>query len=183
MRICVRDYPTFLPERPGPGEAHVWVARLDAPPRSVEELVASLVPEERERGERYRLPAVRDQYLRTRGLLRVLMGSYLGVRPESLALTVTADGKPGLDDGALQFNVSHSQGVAAFVVSEREVGIDLEAIRPVPSADGLVERYFSPVECKRYARFDSRSESGSLFKTESFDASSRRRINSRRTNR
>jgi len=150
MQIRGRKYPLGCPDRPGAGEVHVWVACLENPPRSVEELREALTLEERDRGERYRQPAIRDQFLRTRGLLRVLLGSYLGIRPERVSLTVDVDGKPRLEAGGVKFNVSHSQGVAAFVVAECEVGIDIEMSRDIGSADGLVERFFHPVECQRY---------------------------------
>jgi len=150
MQIRVRQFPERLSAVLGSGETHVWTARLDEPPRPVAELIATLDPQERERGDRYKHPAIRDQFLRARGLLRVLLGGYLGIEPSAVGIALGPDGKPGLDDCGVEYNVSHSRGVAAFAVSDRPVGIDIEAVRAVPSADGLVRRYFGPGECERY---------------------------------
>jgi 4'-phosphopantetheinyl transferase len=48
---------------------------------------------------------------------------------------------------ALQFNMSHSHELALCAVSaRREVGIDLEYVRPLPEAVQLAKRFFSRAE-------------------------------------
>jgi 4'-phosphopantetheinyl transferase len=48
---------------------------------------------------------------------------------------------------ALQFNISHSHELALCAVSaRREVGIDLEYLRPLSEAEQLAKRFFSTVE-------------------------------------
>jgi 4'-phosphopantetheinyl transferase len=48
---------------------------------------------------------------------------------------------------ALQFNMSHSQDLAlCAVATQREVGIDLEYLRPLPEAEQLAKRFFSRAE-------------------------------------
>lgn len=47
----------------------------------------------------------------------------------------------------MQFNLSHSQGLALYAFAlDGNVGVDLEALRPVPDADQIVERFLSPSE-------------------------------------
>jgi 4'-phosphopantetheinyl transferase len=54
--------------------------------------------------------------------------------------------------GALDFNVSHSAGVAAIAVSRcSAVGIDVEVVRSVPDACALAQRFFTPAECRELA--------------------------------
>jgi 4'-phosphopantetheinyl transferase len=60
-------------------------------------------------------------------------------------------GKPALvgEEGekGLRFNVSHSHGLALYAITRgREIGVDLERIRPFPDLIGLAERFFSPKE-------------------------------------
>ena len=62
-----------------------------------------------------------------------------------------ADGKPMLAGRELQFNVSHTDGVLIFAVADVAVGVDVERLRPMPSAAGLVERYFSPEERRQFS--------------------------------
>jgi 4'-phosphopantetheinyl transferase len=47
----------------------------------------------------------------------------------------------------LRFNLSHSQGLALFaLVLDRNVGVDVEALRTLPNAEQIAERFFSPAE-------------------------------------
>lgn len=64
------------------------------------------------------------------GLAREMLGEVLHIAPERVVFTYTETGKPQTP-GAF-FSVSHSGDVVACAVSDREVGLDVEAIRPVP---------------------------------------------------
>lgn len=92
-----------------------------------------LAPEKRQRldrlPERSRLLSLCGD-----GLAREMLGEKLGIAQEELSFTYTANGKP-LTQGAW-FSVSHSGDVVGCVVSDREVGLDIEQIRPVPSRLG-----------------------------------------------
>ena len=65
------------------------------------------------------------------GLAREMLGEWLNVAPETVVFTYGENGKPQTE-GAF-FSVSHSGDVVACAVSDREVGLDLERIRTVPS--------------------------------------------------
>ena len=67
-------------------------------------------------------------------LAREMLGEVLHLAPQAVTITESADGKP-LTDGAF-FSISHSGDVAACAVSDREVGLDMERIRPVPARLG-----------------------------------------------
>jgi 4'-phosphopantetheinyl transferase len=150
MHWLVRPFPSSSTGLVAASEAPVWSARLDAPPVSVAELLAALTPEERARGERLRHPRARDQFIHARGLLRVLLGHYLGCAPGAVPIVVAPDGKPRLEGGAIEFNVSHTEGRALFAVADRPVGVDVEVVRAVPNADSLVDRFFAPAEREQY---------------------------------
>ena len=53
-------------------------------------------------------------------------------------------GKPLLASGQLHFSLSHSGTMAVCAVSSQPVGVDVEVIRPIPSAEIL--RFFHPEE-------------------------------------
>jgi len=131
----------------------VWRACLDGSRPGAEALARTLSAEECARGERFHFERDRTRFRRTRGLLRVLAGRYLDALPEGLELSQGATGKPRLRDenAALRFNVSHSGGRALLAFAwEREVGVDIEAERPVPEMASLVERFFSPAEAEAW---------------------------------
>jgi 4'-phosphopantetheinyl transferase len=53
------------------------------------------------------------------------------------------DGKPQALDGP-HFNLSHTEGLALIAISRaREVGVDVERVRPVPRAVAIARRVFS----------------------------------------
>jgi 4'-phosphopantetheinyl transferase len=129
------------------GDTHVYVAPLgDARP-----FVALLTDDERERAARFRLGRIRDQFVAARGHLRALLGRYLGLEPRSVPVLYADGGKPHLPAGyPLHFNVSHTDGLAVFAVGHSRVGVDVERIREIPDAEGLVTRFFTRRECAEF---------------------------------
>jgi len=131
-------------------EIHVWRAELDLPADAVERLAGLLSPDERTRAARFLLARVRTRFVVGRGLLRTILARYAGCAPERLRFTYGARGKPALagsDGTGLSFNVSHSDGCALFAVARgREVGVDVERLRPMPRAERIAERFFSRPE-------------------------------------
>ena len=147
-----------FPWRPTPqtltlsrNEVHVWRAALDVPELQVRRLWDTLTADERQRAERYLFQKDRTHFVVARGLLRVLLGRYLREDPPHLRFTYGSHGKPALatDTGgmALRFNVSHSHGLALYALTRgREVGVDVEYIRPEVVQEKVAERFFSPRE-------------------------------------
>ena len=130
---------------------HVWRAALDVPESQVRNLWDTLTADERQRAERYIFEKDRTHFVVARGLLRVLLGRYLRQDPPHLRFTYGPHGKPALatDTGraTLCFNVSHSHGLALYAVTRgREVGVDVERIRPEVAQEKIAERFFSPRE-------------------------------------
>ncbi len=81
-------------------------------------------------------------------LLRVL-ARYLGDAPEEIELTRGDRGKPRLahDPERLGFNLSHSGDLALIAVSQgREVGVDVERLKPERDLVALAERALDPKE-------------------------------------
>jgi len=83
--------------------------------------------------------------------LRMILSRCLDAEPAQVQFAFGSRGKPYLagpfKDGEVQFNMSHSQDLALIALTRnRETGVDLEQIRPVPDIEQIVERYFSPRE-------------------------------------
>jgi 4'-phosphopantetheinyl transferase len=68
------------------------------------------------------------------GLAREMLAQKLNLAPEAISFTYTANGKPQTI-GAF-FSVSHSGCLVGCAVSDAEVGLDMERIRPVPERLG-----------------------------------------------
>jgi len=139
--------------------ADVVATRLDVVPERVSALHALLSDAERRRASRIAFGRDRRRFIVARGRLRQLLGARLGARPESVELAYGAQGKPALAprfaESDLRFNVSHCDDVAAYVfVFGREIGVDIEAVRPVGDADDLAARFFSDGERAAYEALD-----------------------------
>jgi 4'-phosphopantetheinyl transferase len=147
MRVIRRIYPGPPPPLDA-GEVHVWFARLDPCPAGVADHLSA---EERSRAEGYKLPRVRDQFIAGRGVLRNLLAAYIGVSPCAVAIGVDPNGKPILKScTSLHFNISHAAGAGLIAVATVPVGVDLEPVRPVENAGGLVDRFFADEEKATY---------------------------------
>jgi 4'-phosphopantetheinyl transferase len=133
------------------GEVHVWMAGLDLPAQRIAEYHRLLSNDEQARMERFRFLRDKHHHTVSRGLLRSILGSYLQMEPQALDFCYGAHGKPQLAQhcggGSLTFNVSHSNNLALFAVTRgREVGVDVEYLRPDLPVLELSARFFSARE-------------------------------------
>jgi len=154
-------------ELPAPGTVHVWHAALEPPDVRWQELAATLAPDERERVARLRPGPHRRRFVAGRGLLRVILGAYLGSDPGRVPLAYGAAGKPHLAGtaAALAFNLSHSDGLAVCAVAvDREVGIDVERLRPIPDMLEIAACCFSARERAFLAWLDDAERVGAFFR-------------------
>lgn len=174
MAVCaVHESPTLRDAsvahlRAIPGSVDLWSARLDDPSQDIHALWRLLSVDEQSQADRYRLQVARDRFIVRRGVLRSILASYLGARPEHLRFTYGVHGKPALDPGSndksLQFNLSHSHGLALYAVTvDRCVGVDVERFRVDLRHGALVRRYFSPHETAEYQDLPARLRARAFF--------------------
>jgi len=149
-----------------PDVVHVWMRWLQVAPALEADLHALLSPDEREQAARYRVERARRDFILTRGTLRSLIAGYVGRAPQELAFKRTQHGKPFLDGPFdLRFNVSHTEGLALLgFVRNREIGVDVEKIRPQPDATTLAERFFSTRERRDLAQFSGNDLQRAFFR-------------------
>lgn len=121
----------------------VWRVDLRAMDAHESALLSLLPPAEAATGERGL----------SRGVSRLLLGAYLECSPEDIVLEVGAHGKPTLAhwQGSvrdLRFNISRSGSMTLVAVAlGRDIGVDVERMRPVPKLVKIARRYFSPEQC------------------------------------
>ncbi|EAR20849.1 4'-phosphopantetheinyl transferase family protein [Nitrococcus mobilis] len=109
----------------GPEEIHIW--QVDA--TQDVEAVLPLSGVELHKSAQFRLPHDRRRYRTTRTALRRILAHYLKIPADRLAIRESSAGKPHLAAPApLEFNVSHSGGLALIAISHQPVGIDLEVM-------------------------------------------------------
>jgi 4'-phosphopantetheinyl transferase len=133
------------------GEVHVWRASLDITTPHIRQLQDTLSADELERASRFHFAKDRRRFIVARGVLRSLLGRYLGAEPRQLRFSYSTYGKPALvptsGEARLCFNVSHSHELALYAVTYgREIGVDIEYIRTNIACEEIAERFFSPQE-------------------------------------
>jgi 4'-phosphopantetheinyl transferase len=131
-------------------EIHIWRAWLDVDIEERARLSSHLSEGETIRANRFVFPRDQDHFVVGRGILRELLGKYLHRPAGSLKFKTGPQGKPcssGTDQGDVQFNLSHSHGLALYAFGRQgELGIDVEKIRPEFAGVEIAERYFSKAE-------------------------------------
>jgi 4'-phosphopantetheinyl transferase len=137
------------------GAVHVWRATVDTRPAVLDVLARTLDAAEAARTERFRFERHRLRHTFRRGMLRLLLGRYLGADPARLRFNVNAFGKPslaGMPSTRMTFNLSHSEDAVVIAITEgRDLGVDVEAIRTVSDAEAIARRHFAAAERDRLA--------------------------------
>jgi len=133
------------------GEIHVWRASLLVDAEEIARLKPLLSPDEAARAERFRFEKDNSALIARRAILRLILGRYLEQEAVRQPFEINAYGKPRIPKGMpgedLRFNSSHSSGIALFAVAlARELGVDIESVRPNIDYIGIAERFFSEQE-------------------------------------
>ena len=124
----------------------IWFARLDTDPALIREFDANLDPHERERASRFVFERHKIRYVFAHGVLRDVLSRATGLPPGILAFTLNDFGKPYLQN-SLQFNLSHSEDLVAIgLVDQREIGVDVEFIRPMANLEDISASVYTPGE-------------------------------------
>jgi len=138
-----------------PSVAHVvvrWQHTGGAGPADLDAAVGLLSPAERGQFERLLRPDDRRDYALAHALLRQALASSGNHAAADWQFTTDDRGRPGLADGQLVFSLSHTRGLVACAVSTAgQVGIDVEAVRPIEAAQ-IADDFFSPEEQRRLER-------------------------------
>jgi phosphopantetheinyl transferase len=109
----------------------LWWCALERAPEETDRLAAWLSPAEHARAARFGTNALRRRWIAGRAALRFVLGRTLGVAPAAVPIRRGVRGRPELADSgvALDFNVSHTRGVALIGIAGRpsgtRIGVDV----------------------------------------------------------
>jgi 4'-phosphopantetheinyl transferase len=151
------------------GELHIWRCRIqDHNPSDFEKLLS---PDERSRADRFYFTKDRSSYVICRGTLRILLGRYVSLPPSTLQFQYSGFGKPSLSENAtsigkrIKFNLSHSNEFSLFAFTPgKEVGVDVEFIRPNVIKEEIAERFFSPDETQTLRSLKTEQQAEAFFR-------------------
>ncbi len=123
-----------------------------------------LSSDEVERADRFRFERHATAFVANRARLRLLLGRYLQQDAAGIAFHYNAYGKPRLENEGLEFNLTHTAGLAAVALREGgRIGIDLERSTRTTDALLLAHRYFSPTEIDALEHCDNAGELHAAF--------------------
>lgn len=150
-------------------EIHVWRIDLDQPEVQLQNLATTLSSEEMARAERFYFQEHRQRFIAGRGILRTILGRYLDIQPLQVQFNYQHRGKPVLADtfadSGLEFNLSHSQGLGLCAVNcTRQIGVDLEYIRPMSDLEALAKRFFLPREYEMLRSLSANQQQEAFFR-------------------
>lgn len=139
------------------GELHLWRIPLGLSPQKIALLKKTLSDDEIMRADRLLDPAKRENFIASRGSLRLILGQYLNLDPGEVQFRYGENGKPKLKknlQSALSFNLSHTADWAVLAITDGlEVGIDIESIDPLLDYEKLATQFFSSHERDRLKQF------------------------------
>ncbi len=188
---CLRD-PAVRPPL-AHGEVHIWRASQTVDPPVLSRLYALLDADEKARADRFIFQRDHDRFIVARGILRELLAAYIGSAAAEIRFHYGPQGKPsllvgssqlrlkraeasGFDDAEkspldrateispIRFNMSHSHGLAAFAFAiDRELGIDIELIRPDFGGEEIAQRFFSRDEVSELMSLPSEVRAEAFF--------------------
>lgn len=138
------------PLRPvlGKHQVHLWLTWVDRAIAHVPQLRQILSTDEQARADRFYFERDRQRFTISRARLRQILSHYLNVPAEQLQFCYGTYGKPSLAGSlantGLQFNLAHSgEAVLCGVTCDRQIGVDVEQIRPLSRVQQLAERCLS----------------------------------------
>lgn len=127
-----------------PGDVHVWVINLTDPGKDRATWDQLLSAEETDHSKHYKFDKDRLHFIARRGILRLLLGHYTGMDLAEINFRTNPYGKLSLPSHPLSFNLSFSLDRVAYVFTfEKDVGVDIEQVRPLPDLLHLVKSWFS----------------------------------------
>jgi len=146
----------------GADEVHLWWGCADDLDAAG---VASLSGQELERAERFVAPEHGLRFRARRAFLRRVLGAYTGRDPETLTFDLGAHGKPRLVEDELAFNLSRTEDLILIAVTRgREVGVDVEADRPITDVTRLARRILNPREDEAFRALDESERRTAFFR-------------------
>ena len=129
-------------------DASLWLVDVAADAGALSEAALALSSDEIDRASQFRRAEDRARFVRTRSVLRRLLGAATGRAAQSLAFSLGPFGKPILVGRDVpHFNVSHSGALALIGISPRRpIGVDIELIGNVIGELDLAGTFFCDAE-------------------------------------
>ncbi|WP_299767290.1 4'-phosphopantetheinyl transferase superfamily protein [uncultured Dokdonia sp.] len=111
---------------------------------------------ERERALKFRFQKDRSCFIIARGVLRMLLGNYLGIAPAHIEFQFGPNGKPYvIHSNDIKFNISHSgDTIILGFIKKHRIGVDVEYTKREVDVKKIAEHFFSEEEVRSLFALD-----------------------------
>lgn len=125
----------------------LWAAEFDQMMGIVPRFEIELSDEERSRSRYFHFEMDRQHFVVARGLLRLMLGHYLDLKPSEIRFAYNPYGKPYVPGSTVCFNLSHSGNrlLLGFAACQ-DIGVDIEQIRLGSPSILIAQDNFAPME-------------------------------------
>ena len=127
---------------------HVWFFEVGS-----SSYLPLLSEEERSRLSYYKFGEDRESYLFSHGLLRVLLGYYLGLDPRFVPINIGSSGQLSvshLEGLGVNISLSHSERAVMYAFSRQRVGVDVERMRGDVDFDNVASNLLIVGDANRF---------------------------------
>lgn len=139
---------------------HLWNFDLEKILIYKDKFVKILSDDELHRAEKFHFERDRNWYICSRGLLRILLGTYTDIPSAQINFTFNEYGKPSLLHAErnydLHFNLSHTKNFLSVGFTKNTlIGVDVELVKPSKNHLEIAKRFFSASEVEQLISFPS----------------------------
>lgn len=131
-----------------PNMAHIWTINVAVKDDTYNKYYTLLSDDEKERVDRFKFYKDKRCFVISRGVLRLLSGTYLKIEAIDIEFDYEAYGKPKFKQKTnLNFNLSHSVDIAIIgFVYDHSIGVDIEKIKNDFDTMAIATNFFSKKE-------------------------------------
>jgi 4'-phosphopantetheinyl transferase len=130
-------------------EIHIWLININNFTQDIAFFSQLLSPDELLRTKKYKGEHLQHNFIINRGFLRVILAKYLSINGKQIKFIYNQKGKPYLSDNSqsnIQFNLSHKNQYTIYAISQDNLGIDIEIIKPNIEVENIAQRFFTKEE-------------------------------------
>ena len=147
-----------------PGIFQIWITDWNAWSSHAAGLKEHLTEDEIQRHARLKIPEKKDQFLNSRGILRLILSSYLDISPGLIQIESNSSGKPYLPDSDLSFNLSHSGDLLLYgFCLKANIGVDIQEVYHIASIESMIKKTISFKEQSYLERVSTKKRLDAFF--------------------
>jgi 4'-phosphopantetheinyl transferase len=147
---------------------HIYAFQIDEYKGDIKRFFSSLSTDERERHDTLTSRKLKRRYTVFRGLLRQRLSEFTGIEASKIRFEYNRYGKPRIakrqNQKDIRFNISHCGDYGLIGITKgREIGVDLEIIKPLAGMCDIASRFYPPNEFEKFNKIADGDKKRAVF--------------------